>query len=143
IAGPLEYFVEAERTRSSVHTLTVVDLPYVQRLELEYHFPAYTGMEPQKIEDGGDIAVVRGTDVRLRIHPTMKTLSGRLAMNEKDSIDLAPQADGTLTASFKAAADGFYRVELDAPTGQRVPGSPQYTIDVLDDQDPSVSFNRP
>ncbi len=143
IAGPLEYFVEAERTRSRVYTLTVVDLPYVQRLELEYHFPAYTGLEPQTIEDGGDIAVLRGTDVRLRIVPTMKTQSGRIAMNENDSIALAPQADGTLTASFKASEDGFYRVELDAPTGQRVPGSPQYTIDVLADQEPTVSFGRP
>ena len=48
-------------------------MPYVQRLELEYHFPAYTGLEPQKIEDGGDIAVLRGTEVRVHIIPTMKT----------------------------------------------------------------------
>ena len=38
-------------------------MPYVQRLEMEYHFPAYTGLEPQKIEDGGDIAVIAGTEV--------------------------------------------------------------------------------
>ena len=50
--------------RSPIFTLKVVDVPYVQRLELEYHFPAYTGLEPQKIEDGGDIAVLRGTDVQ-------------------------------------------------------------------------------
>ena len=49
--------------QSPVYTLKVVDLPYVQRLELEYHFPAYTGLEPRKIEDGGDIAVLRGTEV--------------------------------------------------------------------------------
>ncbi len=60
-------------------------MPYVQRIELEYHFPAYTGLEPQKIEDGGDIAVLRGTEVRVRIVPTMKTPGGRLALNDKDS----------------------------------------------------------
>ena len=62
--------------RSPVFTLKVVDVPYVQRLEIEYHFPAYTGLEPQKIEDGGDIAVLRGTEVRLRVFPTMKTPAG-------------------------------------------------------------------
>ena len=61
------YFVEADGVRSEVFTLKVVELPYVQRLELEYHFPAYTGLEPQKVEDGGDIAVLKGTEVRVRV----------------------------------------------------------------------------
>ncbi len=60
LAGPIDYFVEAEGVRSPTYTLKVVDLPYVQKLELEYHFPAYTGLEPRKIEDGGDIAVLQG-----------------------------------------------------------------------------------
>ena len=118
-------------------------MPYVQRLELEYHFPAYTGLEPEKIEDGGDIAVLRGTEVRLKIFPTMKSKGGRIALNEKESVNLTPQADGTFTASFVADQDGFYKVEFDAPNGERVVASPQYTIDVLADQPPTVSFNRP
>ena len=128
--------------KSAVFTLTVVDVPYVQRLEMEYHFPAYTGLEPQKIEDGGDIAVLTGTEVRLRVFSTMKTPGGRVALNEKDSADLALQADGSLTAAFKVDRDGFYRIELDTPTG-RAAASPQYTIDVLTDQPPAVSFAKP
>ena len=144
IAEPLEYFVEADGVRSTVFTLKVVDVPYVQRLEMEYHFPAYTGLEPQKIEDGGDIAVLRGTEVRLRVIPTMKTPSGRVALNDKESVELsAPAADGSMTAAFKADKDGFYRIELQATTGERVTASPQYTIDVLTDQAPNVSFTKP
>jgi hypothetical protein len=143
VAASLEYFVEAEGVRSAVFTLNVVDVPYVQRLELEYRFPAYTGLEPQKIEDGGDIAVLRGTDVHLRVFPTMKTSGGRIALNEKESAALALQADGTLTGVFKADRDGFYRIELETPTGQRTAASPQYTIDVLTDQAPTVSFQKP
>ena len=140
---PTWYQVVADGVQSPIHTLQVVDVPYVQRLEIEYHFPAYTALEPQKIEDGGDIAVLRGTDVLLHIFPTMKTPGGRITLNEKDSLELTPQADGSLTASFKAERDGSYRVELKAPSGEMVVASPQYTIDVLDDQAPSVSFNRP
>jgi hypothetical protein len=143
VNAPTWYQVVADGVQSPIHTLQVVDVPYVQRLEIEYHFPAYTSLEPQKIEDGGDIAVLRGTDVLLRIFPTMKTPGGRITLNEKDSIELAPQADGSLTASFKADRDGSYRVELKGPSGELVVASPQYTIDVLDDQAPSVSFNRP
>jgi len=140
---PTWYQIVADGVQSPIHTLQVVDVPYVQRLEIEYHFPAYTGLEPQKIEDAGDIAVLRGTDVQLHIIPTMKTPGGRIMLNDKDGIDLALQADGSLTASFKAERDGSYRVELKAPSGEMVAASPQYTIDVLDDQAPSVSFNRP
>ena len=139
----VSYQVAGDGVQSQVHKLTVVDVPYVQRLEIEYHFPAYTGLEPEKIEDGGDIAVLRGTEVRLHIFPTMKTTGGRIALNEKDSVALTLQPDGTFTASFVAQTDGFYKVEFDAPNGERVGASPQYTIDVLADQPPSVSFNRP
>src|SRR5690606_39173591 len=133
----------AEGVRSPVHTLTVVDVPYVQRLEIEYHFPAYTGLEPQTIEEGGDIAVLRGTDVRLRIFPTMKTPGGRVFLNDKESLPLTIGADGSLTAAFRATSDGSYRIDLDAPNGERVAASPQYTIDVLADGAPTVSFARP
>ena len=85
VNAPTWYQVVADGVQSPVHTLQVVDVPYVQRLEIEYHFPAYTGLEPQKIEDGGDIAVLRGTEVRLRVFPTMKTPGGRITLNEKEA----------------------------------------------------------
>ncbi len=128
-------------------TLKVVDLPYVQRLELEYHFPAYTGLAPQKIEDGGDIAVLKGTEVRVRAVPTMSRPADRSCLSDKERIALAPAAEGgspaPLTGAFKVDKDGFYRIELDAPSGERVTASPQYTIDVLDDQPPTVSISKP
>jgi len=138
-----EYFIDADGVKSSTYTLKVVDVPYVDKLALEYKFPAYTGLEPEKIEDGGDIATLRGTDVKVTITPTMKTKGGRLALNDKVTVPLTVEADGTLTASFKADQDGSYHVELDAPNGERVTASPQYTIDVLTDRAPTVSFARP
>ena len=143
IEGPLDYFIEALGVRSPVFTLKVVDLPYVERLELEFHFPAYTGLEPRKVEEGGDIAVLRGTEVRVRVLPTMATGGGQIVMSEGAAVPLAAAADGALTSRFRAEKDGFYRVELDGPAGERVTASPQYTIDVLADQPPTVSIARP
>ena len=139
----LDYYVEADGVRTPVFTMKVVEVPYAQRIALEYRFPAYTGLEPQKIEDGGDVAVLKGTEVRVQVFPTMKTTAGRLALGDDKFADLAPQPDGSLVASFTAERDGFYHVELVAPNGERVTGSPQYTVDVLDDRAPTVSFVRP
>src|SRR5688572_4406266 len=118
-------------------------MPYVQRLELEYHFPAYTGLEPRKIEDGGDIAVLRGTEIRVRVTPTMTTSGGQVVVKDQQPAALAAAAEGALTTKFVADKDGFYRVELNAPTGELVQASPEYTIDVLTDQPPSVSISKP
>ena len=138
-----DYFVESVGVESETFTLDVIDLPYVERLELEYVFPAYTGLEPRLVEDGGDIAVLSGTEVRVRAIPTMGTAGGELVFDEEDRTALVVDAEGALTASFVVEQEGFYRVDLQAPDGQLVTASPQYTIDVLTDQPPSVMFVKP
>ncbi len=137
------YFVEALGVQSGTFTLNVVDLPYVERLEHEYFFPAYTGLEPRTIEDGGDIAVLRGTEVRLRAIPTMPTAGGQMVLDEEDRTDLVVQPDGSLIGGFVVEEDGFYRIDLQSGEGEMVTASPQYTIDVLTDQPPSVMFLNP
>ena len=138
-----DYFVEALGVQSGTFTLNVVDLPYVERLEHEYFFPAYTGLEPRVIEDGGDIAVLGGTEVRLRAIPTMPTAGGRMVLDEENRTDLVAQPDGSLIGGFVVEKDGFYRIDLQSGEGEMVTASPQYTIDVLTDQPPSVMFLNP
>src|SRR3954465_606253 len=147
LAAPVEYFVEANGVNSKHYNLKVVDLPYVQRLELEYHFPAYTGLAPQKVEDGGDIAVLKGTEVHVRAVPTMTASGGQIVLGDKDKSSLLPDASGgspaPLLGTFTVQRDGLYHIELDAASGERLTASPQYTIDALDDQPPTVSISKP
>src|SRR5437762_3221900 len=140
---PVDYYVESNGVRSPMFTLSVVDLPTVAQLDLEYHFPAYTGLAPRKVEGGGDVAAIRGTDVQLRITPTMAAPGGRILLNDGAAAPLAVQGDGTLTGVFKIERQGFYRIELTGPHGEKVEASPQYTIDVIDDQAPAVRFTKP
>src|SRR5689334_4102745 len=138
-----EYYVEANGVKSTTYSISVLDLPTVGKLELEYHFPAYTGLPVQKIDVGGDVAAIRGTEVWLKVTPTMSAPDGKILVNDADAGQLAKQADGTLTGKFTIKEDGFYRVGLTGPHGEQVDASQKYTIDVLDDQPPVVSFNKP
>src|SRR5262245_61149065 len=140
---PVEYYVESNGVLSPKFKLEVVDLPTVQQLDLEYRFPAYTGLQPRKVDGGGDVAAIRGTDVLLTITPTMKAPSGRILLNDGNAQPLTPQADGTLTGTFAIKQQGYYKIELTGPHGEKVDASPQYTIDVIDDQAPSVRFSKP
>ena len=138
-----DYFVEAVGVESETFTLEVVDLPYVERLEHEYVFPSYTGLEPRLVEEGGDIAVLSGTEVRLRAFPTLSTSGGQMVLDEENETDLVVEPDGSLTGRFVVEKDGFYRIDLESSEGEMVTASPQFTIDVLTDQPPSVMFLNP
>src|SRR5262245_13341940 len=145
VKKPVEYYVEADGVKSPSYALKIVELPAVDQIELEYVYPAYTGMAPQKVQTGGDVAAVRGTEVRMRITSTMPdiTTGGRLKVDPNGDSQLAEQPDKKLTGSFKMDKDGFYQVELDGPHGEKVVASPKYTVDVIDDLPPTVSFDKP
>src|ERR1044072_5181037 len=60
IQDSLEYFIEAKTIRYEAYKVNVVDLPYVKQLDLTLNFPAFTNLPAKTIEDGGDIAALKG-----------------------------------------------------------------------------------
>jgi hypothetical protein len=140
---PIEYYVEADGVKSPNYTMKIVELPAVENLEIEYIYPAYTGLAPQKIDSGGDVAALRGTEVRIRIKPTMPSPGGQLTLDPGAAATLTTQPDGMLTGGFKIAEDGYYHVELAGPRGEKVNASPKFTIDAIEDAAPTVTFEKP
>ena len=140
---PTDYTVSSEGVRSPVFTIEVADLPYVDRIDLEYHFPAYTGLSPRSVEDGGDIAVLRGTEVRLRVMPTIATEAARLAFDGEEEGAALELVDGAFETSFTVTGETFYRIEFMGPGNRFVIGSPDYLVEPLDDQPPGVRISEP
>ncbi len=138
-----DYFVQSAGVRSPVYRIEAAALPFVERMEMEFVYPAYSGLAPRTVDQGGDIAVLRGTTVRLRVHSTMKTGAGRIVRDGKEFLPLTVNADGTLTGSFEVKADGLYRIDLATAAGTLVAASPEYTVDALTDEAPSVAFSKP
>ncbi len=146
-----EYFVEANGVRSDRFHVNVTDLPYVRQIDLEYQFPEHTGLAPQKVEDGGDVAALRGTKVVVTVHPTVRVPGGVLHVEGKEPVPLelagaggsSPGEEALLTASLNVEEDGFYRIELQGFDGQLRPSSPDYAIEALSDQPPSVTITKP
>ena len=121
---------------SQVFTMTVLDLPTVDKLVLEYHFPAYTGLAPRTVDPGGDIAAIRAPKSVLKITPTMKTTGGRVHP-ERHRVGTAHRAGRRhagrqRSPSTSRASTGSSSM---GPHGEKVKASPQYTIDVLTDLD--------
>jgi hypothetical protein len=137
------YYIEANGVRSGVYRIDVVALPYVDRIDLEYRYPSYTGREPEAVEGGGDIAALRGTTVRLTATPTMPSVEGRIIVDGRDTVAIAPGDSLALTGDLVVREPGTYRIELRAADGRWVTASLDYTIDILEDEAPTVRINRP
>lgn len=143
VKEPTDYFVEADGIRSPVYRIGVAELPYVDRIDLEYHYPAYTGLPPRRVEDGGDVAALPGTTVRLRVVPTIPVGGGRIVLDDGASLPLTADSAGALAGAIVVRRPGTYQVELAALGGGTAPASPRYVIDVLKDEAPSIRFVKP
>ena len=156
-----DYVVEADGFRSALYRLTVADLPYAGRVDVELSFPAYTDLAPRVIRDVRDLAAPRGTRARFLVHPTAATPGGSVLLDDGRTLELAPDssrppaaegdperaaeagAEAVLTGEVPLDRDGFYRIELIGPGGDAVRASPEYAVDVLDDGAPSVRIEEP
>ena len=141
---PADYTVESEGVRSEVFRIDVADLPYVDRIDLEYRFPAYTGLSPRIVEDGGDIAAIRGTEVRLQVTPTLPTSGARIVFDDdpEGGTPLEIVGEG-FEVSIQVDRETFYRIELEGPNGRYVTASPDFLVEPLDDQPPVVTVVEP
>lgn len=143
LTAPTEYYAEAQDVRSAVYRLAVTDLPAVRRLALELRYPAYTGLPPERIEDGGDVAALVGTTVVVRVEASRPVRSGSLRFDRGAAVPLEAGADGKLSGSFRVRENGFYQVDLVAEDGRAVAGSVQYAVEALADRAPTVSIEQP
>jgi len=142
IQDSVEYFVESNNIRSDVFKLTVVDLPYVKQLDLVLNFPSFTRLPSKTIEDGGDIAAIRGTVAAVTAHLTGKVRAARMVFADGRKIEMKP-AGADFSAEVTVAADTSYYIELVSLDGEAYRGSNEHDITVLTDQPPTVSVERP
>jgi len=143
LTSATEYYAEANEIRSRVFKLTLADLPAVRKFSLELRFPGYTGLPVERIEEGGDVAAVRGTTVTVRATTSRAVEGGSIRLDDGTTFPLAADSTGRLVGSFRVAKDGFYRLDLAASDGTAVPGSIQYVIEALDDRAPIVRIEEP
>lgn len=137
-----EFFVESSGLRSSRVTIDVIDLPYTESIDLLYRYPSYSGSTEELVEDGGDIAALPGTQVELRVHPTIETEAARLVVEGSAPIDME-RVDTTWRTTLDIGDAGFYHVEMMDARGRFQRASADYAIRLLDDEPPSVSIRRP
>ena len=142
IQDSIEYFVESNTIRSEVYKLNVVDLPYVKQLDLTLNFPAFTNLPTKTIEDGGDIAALKGTVATITAKLSGKVRAARIVFADGKKTDMRAQG-AEFVGELTVSADTSYYIELVSTDGEAYRGSNEYDVSVLADQPPVISFDKP
>lgn len=137
-----EYFVESEGVRSEVFKLTVVDLPFVKQLDLVLNFPAFSRLPAKTVEDGGDVAALKGTVVAVTARLSGKARSARIVFADGRKVEMKA-AGSDFVGALTVAGDTSYFVELTSVDGEVYRGSNEYDVTALEDTPPTISFERP
>jgi hypothetical protein len=143
VRNPLQYYVESRGVRSPVYSLEVVKLARVEKMGLTYNFPDYTGMSPQTVDDEGDISALKGTKMDLRVRLNLPVGNAHLLFDDGSKLDLSPAGAGEFAGSFVPQRSGFYKVYVTELSGDSHSASPEYDIDIFEDEAPRVTVTRP
>ncbi|OED39618.1 hypothetical protein AB833_14565 [Chromatiales bacterium (ex Bugula neritina AB1)] len=141
VTDPLEYYVESAFTRSAQSNVEVVVPAKIEKLQLSYKYPRWTGLEPHIVENGSDIHAVAGTEVSINVTTDKPLSNGELLVNGSVTPLLLEQAL-QYTATFSISQEGEYQL-ADLLGDDRIMLSPEYRITVADDQQPEISFIKP
>src|SRR5215470_15676657 len=142
IQDSTEYFVESNTIRSDVFKLNVVDLPFVKQLDLSLNFPSFTHLPTKVIEDGGDIAALKGTVTTITAHLSGKVRAARIVFPDGKKTEMRSEGAG-FVGELTVISDTSYFIELVSTDGETYRGSNEYDVTILEDQPPSISFDKP
>jgi hypothetical protein len=138
-----KYKVLAGPASSGEFTVTALFAPRVERIDLHYEYPSFTGLPPRKENDGGDIYAPAGTRVRVRIHTDKPVVSGEISLEGGAALPLEPTGDRVLDAELVLRRDDAYRVQLADADGLRARDGTAYFIRLMEDRPPDVRIMRP
>jgi hypothetical protein len=143
ISQPLEYFVLSGGARSPNYRIDVIVQPTLERIDVTYRYPDYTGREPHTVRDSGDIRAPLGTEVEIQLHVSNAPDGGRLVLDGDTYNGLQSDGDDAYRSAMTVKSNGRYRVELQTESGQLVAVSPEFSIEALEDALPTVSLRSP
>ena len=142
VSASFIYRVQAGGLRSADYTVTVVHPPHVERIDLDYAYPAALNLDPRREEDGGDIYAPAGTAVRFTVTADRPVAAGAIVL--ADGTRIALGVDGRLSSgALTVRVDGSYRIALVEEDGIETPGDTEYFIRTLLDRPPDVRIVRP
>ncbi len=141
--GNFTYRVTANDAISPEYAVTVYPPPEIAALQIDIIPPAYTHLPPQR-STTGDVATLRGSQLRWRLVPTRPLLSAHLHFEKGlPDLDLQAAGDGGWTGGMTLKINSVYQtLLLDTDTHANRNQPPSHLV-ALPDAPPQVEISSP
>ena len=139
----VRYYVQAGNVKSPEFSIAVTEVAQVEKIDLRYHFPSYTGLPTRTEEDGGEIAALKGTQVDVAAILNVDSAGARILLEDGTSVAMRKTSERKFQGRIEVRKNSAYRIELTDSSRAWFSGSHQYPITALDDQPPSVTLLKP
>ncbi|MGE3163442.1 MAG: hypothetical protein AB7O52_00900 [Planctomycetota bacterium] len=155
VTRDFSFVVEAGDFRSSSHQVTVRLRPRIERIELSYEYPEYTGLANTQVDTpnlGGHVKAPVGSRVRYLAQTSIPVRAAtrvetRVSAREGDVEPLEQpievQDRRVLAGDFRVERDGYYSFKLESEDGFANSTPIRYRIAVVPDQPPEVNVIKP
>ena len=143
VARSFRYRVEVGALASRDYLVEALSPPRVTRIDVEYTYPAFTGLAPRVEEDGGDVFAPAGAVARLVVHTDKPVVRGELALSDGRRLALDDAGDGRRAAALAIEGDGRYSVRVVDAHGLSNLDPGDYVVRALADRPPAVRVVRP
>jgi hypothetical protein len=139
----VRYYAQSGNVRSGEFSIAVSDTARVEKIDLTYNFPGYTGLPVRKEEDGGEIAALKDTRVDVQAQTSIDAASARILLLDGSAIPMRKVGEKQFVGQVEVKKDSSYKIELTDLAKNAAVGSHEYPITALDDQPPLISFSKP
>ena len=143
IQEPVRYFIETQNHRSAEYLITIYEFPRVDRIDLEYSYPSYTGILNRVEEQSGNIRGLNGSKVNITVMTTGTVVEGEMIINDSLKIPLIAKENGILYGEFILDQQGVYYIDLTDNTGQHNKFPEIYQITAVHDELPLITITDP
>ncbi|MDH4038681.1 MAG: DUF4175 family protein [Candidatus Krumholzibacteria bacterium] len=143
IRNTTSYYFQAGNYKSRTYTITVVHEPILTDVRVTLTPPAYTGEPVTTLTDNaGNVQALEGTQVKVEARSNNPLRAAWVQFGATDRKPVAHEGRD-LSFEFAALADGQYRVLLEDSLGFATRDPLTYTIEVFQDNPPSVDVLEP
>ena len=141
----LLYYLTGGDAKSRTYRLDVMAAPMVASVSHDKEFPDYTGFEPVREVEGGNVEALEGTLVTVKARTNQPALRGELVFAKEVTFPMTPDpADDTLlVGQFRVTESGTYKILYETTGGQLNPEPVVHDIVAHKDQPPLVRIIRP
>jgi len=139
------YRLAAGDARTRTYRLNVVSAPTIVVEQIDYEYPAYTGLLSHSVVRQGDIKALEGTRVTLHAlaNGEIRSASVDLECDGRPDVTLAPagaSATGSFALSLKDPRPTNYQLLLTNAADRQNTQPVRYTIDITPDLAPEIEF---